>query len=82
MAFPAAPSSGNEESAQLHAAYSGDDGVGLIGQHLLTRVDCINPIGFDKIQTGVLHQRLRGSGSESEKAQSCHVVPASLQTVR
>lgn len=70
MAFPAAPSSGwgCECGRTLHTVYSsGDDGVGLIGQHLLSCTDCINPFRFDKIQIGVLHQRLRGSQSKSKK---------------
>lgn len=37
---------------------SGDNSVGLIGQHLLSFIDCVNPCGFDKVQIAVLHQRL------------------------
>lgn len=38
---------------------SGDHSVGLIGQHLLTFVDCVNPGGFDEVQVAVVHQRLQ-----------------------
>lgn len=38
---------------------SGDDRVGLIGQHLLPFVDGVNPRRFDEVQVAVLHQRLR-----------------------
>lgn len=37
---------------------SGDNRVGLVGQHLLSLVDGVNPCWFDKVQVGVLHQCL------------------------
>lgn len=47
-------------SVSAHAeGRSGDNRVGLIGQHLLSFVDGVNPRRFDKVQIAVLHQRLR-----------------------
>lgn len=59
MAFPISCWSGYEMSASVHKlCYSGDDRVGLIGQHLLSLIDCVNPCGFYEVQIAVLHQRV------------------------